>query len=177
MGASFRRAARQWLSRAGGGALWWRVARSAQGPRGPGPVVVLPPVTLASQPFAPAFPVPATGGPTDGQIRAPRPCRLSSCPRGPWARRPHEQSLPLAQSPVAAVPPAWGVRGSSGPTLLSSVLRARSPARGRQSGQQQGLPRSGPCAAHRAPQTLGTVPASAPRSVLVGFSPWNQVTF
>ena len=34
-------------------------------------------------------------------IRALRPGQLSSCycPRGPWSRRPHEQSLPLAKYP------------------------------------------------------------------------------
>lgn len=122
----------------------WR--RRDQRGRGPGPVVILPPVTLASQPFALAFPVPAIRGPTDGQIRAPRPCRLSSCycPRGPWARRPHEQSLPLAESPGGCRATRLGSPGvleadagqhAAAPT---PVLRARSPARGGQSGQQQG---------------------------------------
>ena len=81
---------------------------------GPGPAVILPPVTLASHPFALAFPVRAIGGPTYAQIRALRPCRLSFhfCPRGPWSRRPHEQSLHWLSTQVAALPPALGVLGS-----------------------------------------------------------------
>lgn len=35
---------------------------------GPGPVVILPPVTLASHPLSLAFPVRAIGGPTYGQL-------------------------------------------------------------------------------------------------------------
>ena len=78
-------------------------------------------------------------------IRALRPRQLSSCygPRGPWSRRPHEQSLPLAKYPGGCFATCVGspgvVEADAGQHVAppTPVLWSRLPAHGGQRGQQQ----------------------------------------
>ena len=111
---------------------------------GPGPVVILPPVTSASHPFSLAFPVRAIGGPTYRQLGlfglVSWALAIALEALGPGV---HMSSLPLAKYPggcfATCIGSPWVVEADAGQHVAppTPVLWSRSPARGGQSGQQQ----------------------------------------